>query len=314
MSQASQAQTPDDFEILIKPTDWLNRPDRGTLLLMGLEQDVLLSAVRRLSASHYRVEVNEREVRTGTVDQNDNPIKIKKTKITYLAMNRRHVPSFVHQFKGLVDHHVLKEARFRKYEADRLSEDLDNDNYYGSSSCEVRSFVKHAKKFGYNLSKIAVAARRKEALRDVVKAFSKIVFEHTNESGLMPTDNDEDFLMYSVLIGVKAIITGDCFITKLLHTLVFSDDESCKFRIHPTTLTLYYPSRRNKRVVCVDLQTDLRAEVHKLQSIRVKQSASHVFLNPNSPTTKKITYNALTKWAGRYSKKQKANVSKRKLI
>jgi hypothetical protein len=289
------------FEVLITRNDWLNRPDRGTLILMGLEQDALLGAVKRLPATHYRVEVNEREVRTGTVDEDNNPIKVKKIRITYLAMLRSYVPTFVHKFKGLVDHHVLRAARFRKYEADRLSDELD-DGYYGSSSCEVREFVKHAKKFGYNLSKIAVAARRKKALRAAVKAFGDIIFEHTNENGLMPTDNDEDFLMYSVLLGVKAIITGDCFITKLLHTLVFSEDVSCKFRICPTTLCLHYPSRRNKRVVCVDMQTDLQAEMNKLQSIRKKQGTINLFVNPNA--SKPMTYNALTKWAGRYSKKR----------
>jgi len=293
------------FEALIKPNDWLNRSDRGTLLLLGLDHTVLLAAVKRLRTCDYNIRYDERLVSTGSVDENDKPIKIKKITIRYLDMLRSRVPSFVHQFKGLVDHHVLREARFRRYEADRMSEELENNSYYGNSSCEVRSFVKHAKKFAYNLSKIPVAARRKEALRSVVKAFGDIVYENTNERGVMPTDNDEDFLMYSVYMGVKSIVTGDCFLTKILHTLLFSEDTSCPFRFCPTTRCLHYPSRRAKREVSVELPSDLYAEVTKLQSIRAKQSTTLVFINPNRRGA--YTYNALTKWANRYSKNAKKN-------
>jgi hypothetical protein len=288
----------DEFEIMITSRDWMNGPDRGTLLLMGITQPRLIAAVRRLHPDDYKMELSEREVRTGGVDKFDKPITTTKRTIKWLCMRRSKVGGWVNELKGEVDHHILRECRHRRYEADRLSEDLD-DKYYGVSSCEVRSFVKNAKLFAYKLSKIPVAARRKEAVRSINKAFGKIIFDNTHEDGVMPTDQDEEFLMYSVYRGIKNLVGGDCFVTKVFHTLMFSEDTSVEFRIDPTTLFLSYHSRRAKHVVAIPLSEDLQAEIIKLRRIRGKQSTSMVFINPNSKT--KMTYNALTKWAARYN-------------
>jgi len=292
----------DEFEVLVTDRDWMNGPGRGTLLLMGLEHSHLIAAVKRMSPDNYRLKVKERKIRTGTVDENDQPVFHTKVTIVRLEVKRIMVPNLVHMFKDRVDHRILKEERFRRYEADRRSTELDDD-YYGNSASEVRAFAKSAKTFAYKLSKIPVAKRRKEAVRAIIKQFDAVLFENTNESGIMPTDRNEDFLMYSAYLGVLNLIRGDCPLMKYLATLVFSEDTSCEFRISTLTYSLYYPSRRQKRIICVDLSETLRAEMQMLHRIRGKQGTIQVFINPNKRGP--MTYNALTKWAARYSKKNK---------
>jgi hypothetical protein len=270
--------------------------------MMGLEPQLLIAAVKRLAPRDYKLEVLERQVSTGTVDMQDNPIRETRVTIVSLSVRRKCVPAIVHQFKGQLDHPILRGQRFRRYEADRVSEELD-DEYYGDSSCEVRSFARHAKSFAYKLSKIPVASRRKEALKSVVKQFDAMIFEHTQENGLVPTDRNESFLMYNVYLGVVSAIRGDCFLTKILATLVFSEDTSCKFRIDPTTYSLTYPSRKRKRAASRVLPENLRAEIAALHKIRGRQNTARLFLNPNkSRGAPAMSYNALTKWVGRYSK------------
>jgi hypothetical protein len=289
----------DEFDVLIKENDWSNGPDRGSMVVMGMEEKFLVAAVKQLSSEDYVLRTNERQIRTGTVDEEDKPIMVTRVTIKYLSMRRRCVPGFVHKFKGQVEHPILRAARFRRYEADRMSTDLD-DAYYGDSSCEVRAFARHAKAFAYRLSKIPVAKRRKEALKSIVHKFDEMIYEHTQEGGQMPTDRDENFLMYSVYMGVLNIVRGDCFLTKTMPTLVFSEDTSCEFRVDPTIYSVTYPSRKRKCAVTRNLPDNLRSEMRALHKIRTQQGTIHMFINPlkSSP----MTYNALTKWAGRYSK------------
>jgi len=71
-----------EFEVLVTANDWLNRPDRGTLVLVGLSHDVLLAAVEKMSPDDYEVRYDERFVSTGAVDEDDKPVKKKKIIIT----------------------------------------------------------------------------------------------------------------------------------------------------------------------------------------------------------------------------------------
>ena len=283
-----EAYLANSFDVLITPRDHLNDVTRGSLVLLGIEHSELISAVRQLRPEDYRLSVSTREVRTGDLDKDGNRICETRERIRSLSMRRAAVPDFVHRFREVVDHPILREKRHMRYECDRACGELDT--YFGNSSSEVKSFVGLAKTFAYKLAKIPVAKKRKNALREAMRALDKIIYNNTFEPGITPgKERCELQLMYNVYLSVRSMVNSDCYLTKHLANLMFSEDRSVPFRIHPTTFILTYPSKASKCQNDLLMPQTLNVELRQLLEIRRKQGSSNVFLNPKAKTTKTMS-------------------------
>ena len=292
-------------EVLITRHDWRNDASRGSLVICGAEHAELIATVRRYNSEDYRLDVDKREVRTGQLDENDKRVYVKKETIQYLSLRRCKVPEFVRRFRDQVDHPILREERRRHYNAEVATSEL---NVFGDSNCQVRGFTKLAKAFAYKLSKVPSAKKRKAAVRAATVALDKIIYDATVEPfNITPNEPDSAYLQYTIYNNIRTLIQGDCFLTKHLATLQFSEDTSCNMRLDPhNDFVVTYPSKRHKCTRQMSLPQTLQVELRQLYKIRQKQNTDYVFVNPNSRCGKAMSYSSLTKYISRYAKKRAA--------
>ena len=271
-------------------------------MLLGLAHSELEAHVRQLPTDAYEMDVESRKVRTGALDENDKPVMFEKVTVVRLEMDKAHIPRFLEPISDQVDHELLREMRFRAYRGERLTEDLDA-KHYGSSDCQVRLAATVCKGFLLKLGKIPEAKRRKKIVRALTKFLDQEIYTNTVQStDSTPNESDPARLMYNVYVAVRALVNSDCYVTKHLATLIFSEDRSVPFRLDPTTFVLHYPSKSLGRSTMIDIPATLRCELRQLQRIRSKQNTSAVFVNPKSRVGKQMSYSALTKFASRFSR------------